>query len=371
MNLNDIIKPPAALGFRPDHLERAVEILKQGLKNDLYSCATYCVMRHGMIVAHGAMGDAQPDAAPPIPAQFDTIFDMASVTKSMTGAMIMQCVEEGRLRLGNTVGRLLPEAEGKPLAKVTVRQIATHTSGLPPWLPLYKSKEPVLDQILAAGLKSEPGTQYVYSDLGYITLGKILERITSTPLDVLVQERICRPLGMKDSGYRPDPSLRPRIAETAHYIDGQKHTLIGEVHDENADGMGGVAGHAGFFSTAPDLARFALSYQFPSVAAHMGIPPVLGILARKVAETIQCDPKVGSHGIGWFVWPSGYLPSGELLSDRCYGHTGFTGTMIMFDPVNDIASILLTNRVVSKSDGGAFLSLRHPYANVIGGALIS
>jgi len=370
MNVKGLIKPPAALGFRSDHLDRSRELLEKGLKDELYSCAVYCIMRHGMIVAHGAMGNAQLDASPPIAAVFDTIFDMASVTKSMTGAMIMQCVEEGRLRLSNTVGRLLPDSEGKPLAKVTVRQLATHTSGLPAWLPLYKSKEPVLDQILAAGLKTEPGTNYTYSDLGYITLGKILEKVTSTPLEQLVQERICRPLGMKDSGYRPDSSLRPRIAATAHYVDGKAQIFIGEVHDENALGMNGVAGHAGFFSTAPDLARFALSYQFPTVAAHMGIPPVLGMLARKVAQTIQCDPKVGSHGIGWFVTPSGYLPSGELLSDKCYGHTGFTGTMIMFDPVNDLCVILLTNRVVSKSDGSAFLSLRHPFANIIGGALV-
>ena len=371
MNLKDIMKPPVALGFRPEHLDRARELLEKGLKDELYSCAVYCVMRHGMIVAHGAMGNAQPDASPPIPARFDTLFDMASVTKSMTGAMIMQCVEEGKLRLSNTVGRLLPESEGKPLAKVTVRQIASHTSGLPSWLPLYKSKEPVFDQILAAGLKTETGTQYTYSDLGYITLGKILERITGTTLDKLVQERICRPLGMKDSGYTPAPEFHPRCAATAHHVDGQTRMVIGDVHDENALGMGGVAGHAGFFSTAPDLARFALSYQFPTVASHLGIPPVLGTLAHKVATSIQCDPKVGSHGVGWFITPSGYLPSGELLSDKCYGHTGFTGTMIQFDPVNDLCIILLANRVVSKSDGSAFLSMRHPYANIIGGALIS
>ena len=371
MTLKDIIKPPAALGFRPDHLDLARALLEQGLHDQLYSTAVYCIMRHGMIAAHGAMGDAQPDASPPIPARFDTIFDMASVTKSMTGAMVMQCVEEGKLRLSHTVGRLLPEAEGKPLGKVTVRQIASHTSGLPAWLPLYKSPELVFDQILAAGLKTEPGTQYVYSDLGYITLGKILERVTGSPLDQLVQARICEPLGMKDSGYRPDPSRKPRIAATAHHIDGQTRAYIGDVHDENALGMNGVAGHAGFFSTAPDLVRFALSYQFPTVAAHLGIPPVLGMLSRKVAQTIQCDPKVGSHGVGWFIWPSGYLPTGELLSDRCYGHTGFTGTLLMFDPVNDIAIILLTNRVVSKSDGSAFLALRHPFANIIGGALIT
>jgi CubicO group peptidase (beta-lactamase class C family) len=371
MNFKDLVKPPAALGFRPDHLDRVRDLLQKGHDDKLYSAAVYCVMRHGMIAAHGALGESQPDASPPISTVFDTIFDMASVTKSMTGAMIMQCVEEGRLRLTNTVGRLLPESDGKPLAMVTVRQIATHTSGLPAWMPLYQSKEPVFDQILAAGLKTEPGAAYAYSDLGYITLGKILEKITETPLDRLVQERICKPLGMADSGYRPDPALRPRIAATAHHNDGQTRTYIGEVHDENALGMNGVAGHAGLFSTVPDLIRFALAYQFPAVASHLGIPPVLGVLARKLAQTIQCDPKVGSHGVGWFVWPSGYLPTGDLLSDKCYGHTGFTGTMILFDPLNDLCVILLTNRVVSTSDGSAFLTMRHLFANIIGGAVLA
>ena len=108
MNVKDLTKPPASLGFRPEHLARAIDLLQKGLDDKLYSAAVYCVLRHGMIAAHGAMGEAQPDASPPVPAAFDTIFDMASVTKSMTGAMIMQCVEEGRLRLSNTVGHVIP-----------------------------------------------------------------------------------------------------------------------------------------------------------------------------------------------------------------------------------------------------------------------
>src|SRR4051812_43838324 len=131
MDVKDLMKPPAALGFRPEHLARARELIDRGLKDQLYSAAVYCVLRHGMGAAHGALGDAQPDGSPPIATRFDTIFDMASVTKSMTGTMVMQCVEEGRLRLNHTVGRYLPEAEGKPLGKTTLRQVASHTSGLP------------------------------------------------------------------------------------------------------------------------------------------------------------------------------------------------------------------------------------------------
>ena len=370
MNWKELIKPPKSLGFRPDKLQQAHELMDRGLKENLYSAAVYAVLRHGMIAAHGAVGMAQPDASPPIPATFETIFDMASVTKSMTATMLLQCIEEGRIQLSNTVGFLLPEAAGKPFGKVTVRQLATHVSGLPAWLPLYKSKEPVLDQILAAGLKTEPGTAYAYSDLGYITLGKILERITDTSLDKLQRERILEPLDMRQSGYLPDKSLYPRIAETAHYVEGQKRPIVGEVHDENADGMGGIAGHAGFFSSAPDLIRFALSLQCPTMAAHLGIPLVLGTLARRLAQHSQIsDPAVGSHSIGWFAHPSGYLPNGDLLSDKSFGHTGFTGTLLMFDPTNDLALILLTNRVISPSDGTRFLTIRRLFANIVGGAL--
>src|SRR5205823_5909484 len=123
-------------------------------------------------------------------------------------------------------------------------------------------------------------------------------------------------------------------------------------------------------SSAPDLIRFALSFQFPTVAAHLSIPPVLGLLARRLAQHSQiADREVGSHSIGWFTPPNGYLPQGDLLSDQSFGHTGFTGTLLLFDPVNDLAIILLTNRVISPSDGSRFLTLRRLFSNIVGGAI--
>src|SRR5207248_1497520 len=134
---------------------------------------------------------------------------------------------------------------------------------------------PALEQILTTELTHEPGSIYIYSDLGYITLGIIVSRLFDAPLDGVAHDRIFQPLGMTRTGYRPDPALRPQIAVTAHSRDREGQQNIGEVHDENAHSMGGVSGHAGLFSCAPDMVRFALSFQYPTVAAHFGIPPVL------------------------------------------------------------------------------------------------
>lgn len=372
VNFKDLIKSPKALGFDPERLELLNTLMEQGMKDNLYPSAVYVVMRHGMIAAHGVFGNAQPDAMPPIPTTLDTIYDMASVTKSMTGTLLMQCVERGDLQLGWTVAGILPEAKNTPIGPITVRQLATHTSGLPAWKPLYKSKAPTaLTEILETPLEAEPGAKYTYSDLGYITLGEIVTRVTGTPLDRLAHERIYKPLGMTRSGYKPDPSLRPYIAATGHARDREGQTIVGEVHDENAHGMGGVAGHAGLFSNAPDLVRFALSLQYPASAAHFDIPPVLGVAARHLSQHSLGDPKVGSHGVGWFIWPNPYLPPGDLLSPKAFGHTGFTGTLLMFDPEYDITLIMLTNRVYSPGDGAGVLRLRRLFTNVALGAIVA
>jgi CubicO group peptidase (beta-lactamase class C family) len=313
---------------------------------------------------------AQPDAHPPIKTSIDTIFDMASITKSMTGILLMQSIEQGKLQLSQTVAALLPEAEKSPIAHTTLRQLATHTSGLPAWKPLYKSRSP-LDEILHTPLETEPNTKYTYSDLGYILIGEIVARANGMPLDRLAHEQIYAPLGMKNSGYNPDRSLYPMIAATGHSRDREGETIIGVVHDENAHGLGGVAGHAGLFSSAPDMCRFALALQYPSSASHFGIPPILGTAARRTSQhSLIADSAVGSHGVGWFIWPNPYLPLGDLLSHSAFGHSGFTGTLLVVDPEMDVTLILLTNRVYYTGDGGGVLKLRRLFVNVALGAIV-
>ena len=372
MQLKDLTKPPKALGFDAAHLALAEAHLQRGLADRLYSAAVAVILRHGMIAAQTVLGQAQPDAQPPITTTLDTIFDMASVSKTFTATLLLKSVERGLLQLGQNVKSLLPEAEHSPVGGVTVRQLATHTSGLPAWKALYQTKAPsALADILSTPLAAEPGTKYAYSDLGYITLGEILARIHGKPLSQLVNEYITAPLGMEHTGYNPATELRPSIAATGHSRDREGQTNIGVVHDENAHGLGGVAGHAGVFSCAPDLVRYVLSLAYPTTAAHFNIPPLLSLPARHLAQRSQIpNAEVGSHSIGWFTPPNGYLPHGDLLSERSFGHTGFTGTLLLFDPEYDLAIMLLTNRVVSPSDGTAFLRLRRIYVNTIAGALI-
>lgn len=380
MNIKEFSKPPKALGFNADRLQHADEMLQQGIRDHLYSAVSYLIVRHGLVASHGAHGIAQPDATPPIPASIDTIFDMASITKTFTATLLLQCVEEGRLHLNQEVRQHLPEAENAPIGPVALHYLATHTSGLPAWKAVYKRENgEALAQILATPLTAEPGKKYTYSDLGYITLGYLVERVLGKPLATLVQERICQPLGMTHTGYNPAPALHPLIAATgrADIVDGirpNESRYVGDVHDPNAHGMAGVAGHAGLFSSAPDMLRFILSFRHATTASHFGIPPLLGPLARRLASTCQTDPTkpdINAHTIGWFAYPNGYLPKGDLFSNQTFGHSGFTGTLLMFDPDVDVTLLMLTNRVVyeKENDGTALLRLRRLYANAIAGAI--
>lgn len=370
MNLDDLKAKPDVLGMDAERLKRIDALIEQGIADKWFPAATYIVMRHGMIAAQRAFGVAQPDATPPIATTMETIFDMASVTKTTTATLLLQCVEEGRLHLGQRVSDVLREAEKAPVAGATLRQLATHTSGLPAWKALYKTKAPsALEDILTTPLAAESGTRYTYSDLGYILLGVILERTLEKPLNVLAKERIFAPLGMTRTGFLPDPSLRPQIAATAHCPMREGQILVGEVHDSNAHSLKGVAGHAGLFSNAPDMVRYALAIQGGSMAAHLNLPRLLGPLARKLAQESQIPSHIGGHTIGWFAPPSGYLPRGDLLSERTFGHTGFTGTLLLFDPQYELTLIFLTNRVYSPGDGSGVLTLRRRIANIVGGAI--
>jgi CubicO group peptidase (beta-lactamase class C family) len=371
MTIEDLITPPQTLGFRPDRLRRLDDLIQQGIAVNLTPAATYLVLRYGRIAAHGAFGLRQPDADPPLACTLNTIFDMASLTKPVTATLLLQGVEEGTLHLGQRVLDHLPEAEKAPVGSVTLRQLATHTSGLPAWKPLYKTQEAsVLADILATPLDAEPGARYVYSDLGYILLGEILTRVTKTPLDRLAQERIFTPLGMESSCYCPDPRLRSQIAATANCPWREGKTLVGEVHDANAHSLDGVSGHAGLFSTAPDIARFALAFRPAPTAAPAPLPTLLSPPALRLAAQSQIDPAVGGHSIGWFTPPNGMLPCGDLLSAKAFGHTGFTGTSLVFDPEADLILILLTNRVYMPGEGTGVLRLRRLFANVVAGAMI-
>lgn len=367
LDTEEVVADVATLGFDAERLQRLTPLVERGVTEGMFPAAVYRVLRRGRIVAQGALGMAQPDADPARPTSLETVFDMASISKPFAATLLLQCVERGDLHLGQMVGDFLPEAGDSPVAKVSVRQIATHVSGLPPWKPLYQSAESALTQIFATPLDHEPGTHYAYSDLGYILLGEIVARVGGKPLNVLAQERIFTPLGMTRTAYCPPADWQPQIAATANCGWRKERILIGEVHDANAHSLGGVSGHAGLFSNVPDLTRFALAFQYPEAAERYGIPPVLGPLARRLAQERQIAPEIGGHSIGWFTPPNGMLPFADLLSPSAFGHTGFTGTLLMFDPQNELTLMLLTNSVYTPRAG--LLTLRRHLANAVAGAL--
>ncbi len=285
----------------------------------------------------------------PRPITDSTVYDLASVTKvvSMTTA-VMLLVAEGRLEIDARVARYLPRFVGGGKDSVTVRDLLTHSSGLPSWRPLYletADRRQAIDSLYATPLDTLPGARYRYSDLGAITLGLVVENVTGRPLDEIMLKRVWRPLGMPSTGYVPDARLLGHVAPTER--DPVRGRIIrGEVHDENCWRLGGVSGHAGLFSNAYDLARFAI---WMLDLYHGRIPPEHPLFVPKVIVqtfiTRQPGPPGSTRALGWDTPSDSLSTAGTLMSRRSFGHTGFTGTSIWIDPENDLFVILLTNRV--------------------------
>jgi beta-N-acetylhexosaminidase len=283
----------------------------------------------------------------------NTIYDMASLTKVMvTTTSAMMLVQQKRLDLDAPVERYLPEfsaaAKSDPnaswRARITVRMLMLHDSGLPAHRDFYKEAkghDAVLAKVLAEPLVHEPGTQVEYSDLGFILLGEIIERLTGETLEQFAKGHIFAPLGMSDTMYNPPTSLRPRIAPTEMDTDFRARLLRGEVHDENAFALGGVSGNAGLFSTAGDAAAFAQMLLNGGIYAHHRL------LARATIQEFTAKQIVGDSArtLGWDVPTPPNSAAGHYFSSSAYGHTGFTGTSLWIDPERDLFVVLLTNRV--------------------------
>jgi CubicO group peptidase (beta-lactamase class C family) len=330
-----------------------------------YAGAVVLAAKDGVIVQHAAVGDAVRYASvgpppgrvaeelPPaerIAMRRDTIFDLASISKLFTTVVVLRQVEAGRVDLDAPVARYLPEFAAGGKTGVTVRMLLTHTSGLPAFLPLWSS-HPTPEARLAAALATPlatgatPGGQYVYSDLGLIALGALVHRVTGTPLDVLVRTQITGPLRMVDTGYNPPAANRERIAATEYQPYANRGMVWGEVHDENAWGLGGVAGHAGVFSTAADLAVFCqmlLNGGQYKGRRILRSSTVRAMLVNYNAGLEQAFPE-SDRGLGLELNKHWYM--GPLASPVSFGHTGFTGTSIVVDPLSHSFVILLSNRV--------------------------
>lgn len=354
--------PPESVGLSADLSERIDSLLRSAIADGVAPGAAVAVGRRGRVVHLAGYGAIDTPADAPEVDPATTLFDLASLTKvvaTTTAAMLLE--DRGLLDLDRPVREYLPELSDPAKAAITPRMLLLHTGGLEAFAPLYRElrgRDAYLAAIDERPLRAAPGTTTVYSDWDFVLLQLIIERVTGVPLDEFVAEQIFVPLGMTSTVYRPDPSLKQRIAatEVQEFRGGKVH---GEVHDENAWALGGVAGHAGLFSTASDLAIFA---RMMLNGGRYGEVEVLrpATVARWTARL----ERRSSRALGWDT-PSPRSSAGRFFSPWSFGHTGFTGTSIWMDPTRELFVVLLTNRVNPTRDNPRAGPLRRALAELV------
>jgi len=305
-----------------------------------------------------------------LPMTRETIFDLASLTKSIaTTTGVMRLMEDGLVALDDPVAKYLPVFGERDKEAVTVRHLLTHSAGLKPWRGYHErmlereartgertvgtpeGRAWILDRVLRSGLVHEPGEAAVYGDLDFIALGALIEEVSGQPLELFCAERIFEPLGMKETAFLPlaEPgqealavpeAIRRRIAATEN-CSWRKRILWGEVHDPNAFAMGGVAGHAGLFAPADDVMAFAQAFLDAWHGRSEALPPAL---VREFSER-QEMPENSDWALGWDTPTQGQSSSGQYFSVRSVGHLGFTGTSLWIDLEREAIVVMLTNRV--------------------------
>jgi beta-N-acetylhexosaminidase len=334
-------------------LQPAFDVLEKAVADKAFPGATLAVGYKDKVALH-AFGKLSYDEKAPM-VNLQTMYDVASLTKVIVTTTLVEKLVEGDfkspLNLDAPIERYLPEwtagsRDPQQLEwrhKVTVRHLMTHTSGLPAFKEYWRTstgKADTLRMIFAEPLEYEPGTKMIYSDLGIILMAEIIERLTGRKLDDLAREYIFEPLQMQNTMYKPPKKLWPSIAPTEFDERWRKRLVQGEVHDENAYAIGGVSGHAGVFSTAPDLAAFCQMLLNGGVYAHERI-----LRRSTIAQFIVPQALSGNtRTLGWVV-PTEGSSSGHYFSAHSFGHTGFTGTSIWIDPDRQLFVVLLTNRV--------------------------
>ncbi|MFE0257015.1 serine hydrolase [Streptomyces sp. NPDC059010] len=356
---------PERAGLLPAHLRQLVTdaeaFLGPSPKHPWYAGAVLLAGRGGTVALHQPIGtavryrayDERTDTGVELPADqqipmaADTVFDLASVSKLFTSILAVQQMERGALGLEATVASYLPDFGRAGKQDITIRQLLTHTSGFRPWIPLYSAPtyEEKLELIWNEAPLNPPGTKYLYSDLNLISLQLVLEKITGRTLDALLHDEITAPLGMRRTGYNPPADWKPQIAATEDARkpwSGLDRGLVwGEVHDENAFSLGGVAGHAGVFSNAWDLAVLGRTL------LNGGAYGRVRILEPESVELMFTDFNTAfpgdEHGLGFELYQHWYM--GAMATPRTAGHTGFTGTSLVLDPTTDSFLVVLGNSV--------------------------
>ncbi|HEU4641194.1 MAG TPA: serine hydrolase [Gemmatimonadaceae bacterium] len=315
-------------------------VVGHGIKAGGFPGAAVVVGRKGAAVWEKGFGHLDWLGSSPKVSATETIYDLASLTKVVgTTTAIMVLYDERRIELDDPVSKYIPEFSGGYKDSVTIRLLLEHRSGLPADRDLWRlasSPAEARQLVISTPLDYKPGTRYVYSDLGADMLGFIVERITGERLDQFLHERVYGPLGMTNTFFRPADSLKDRVAPT-EVAPPRGYPLQGEVHDENAYALGGVAGHAGLFSTAADLSIFA------QMILNGGEYNGIRIISDSTVDLFT-KRAAGSRALGWAM-ADGQWGSGKFLSDEAFGHVGYTGTSLWIDPDREMFVILLTNRV--------------------------
>src|SRR5919112_1171467 len=333
-------KAPSAVGMSAARLANIDRVVERGIKAGGYPGAAVVVGRKGAAVWEKGFGRLAwgYDAGSVVPER--TIYDLASLTKVVgTTTAVMILFDEGKLRLDDRVVQYIPEFGGGAKDAVTIRMLLEHRSGLPAGRDLWRlasTPEEARAAVISTPLFAPPGQYVEYSDLGADMLGFVVEAVSGEKLDQFLDSRVFGPLGMSDTRFRPDGSLRGRIAPT-ELNPPRGYPLRGEVHDENAYALGGVAGHAGLFSTSRDLSIFA--QMLLNGGSYNGTRIVSDSVVRLFTQRAA-----GTRGLGWDTC-NGDGGCGEHMSERAYGHTGYTGTSIWIDPDREMFVVLLTNRV--------------------------
>ncbi len=352
-------KPPATAV----HLGAVDAVIQQAIHEGQIPGAVLLVGHNGQVIYRKAYGERalEPHREP---MALDTIFDLASLTKVIaTTPAVMQLVEQGKVRLNDPVAKYLPAFAENGKEDITVRQLLTHYSGLPPDLDLktpWAGKETAYRMAFAAMLQDPPGSRFSYSDINFIVLGALVERVSGETLDEYCARHIFAPLKMAHTRFLPPVSWRAKIAPTQY--DENDHMLRGVVHDPTARRMGGVAGQAGLFSTADDLAKFARTL-LDGDGVILSAESV-----KKMTQPEQPPSAPVLRGFGWDIDSPFSSNRGDLLPIGGYGHTGFTGTSLWIDPPTQTYIILLTNAVHPRGKGSA-VALRSKVATAIGAAL--
>lgn len=366
MKTRTSVEPSSSSATLADRIrEQAISILRQGIADHVFPGAAFAVTHGDKILATGSAGRftyevTSPEVSP------GTVFDLASVTKVLaTTAMAMVLYDQGKLDLKRKVVDVIPEFDAGPTGdprrqQVTLRMLLAHSSGLPAYARLFErahTLEQLLDSIYKMPLENDPDTRAVYSDIGFILLGEALSRIAGEPLNQFCHREIFAKLGMKHTTYVPPADCKAEIPPTIDDQKFRKRLIQGEVNDENASLMSGIAGHAGVFSNVEDVSRFALCI--------LGYGPQLFHRETvKLFETRQAVPTGTSRALGWDT-PSPPSQSGQYFSAHSCGHLGYTGTSLWIDTERNVSITLLTNRTWPHADNQAIKQFRPKFHDAI------